>query len=44
VATEAQLRSAFADVNDTEIVLTADISLTDCGGGGGDLARAGGDP
>jgi hypothetical protein len=38
------LRSAFADVNDTEIVLTADISLTDCGGGGGDLARAGGDP
>ena len=31
VSTEAQLRAAFLDVAETEVVLTADIDLTDCG-------------
>lgn len=33
VSTEAQLRAAFLDVAETEVVLTADIDLTNCGAG-----------
>ena len=44
VSNEAQLRAAFADVSETEITLTADITLTDCSAGGGDLDRVDGDP
>jgi hypothetical protein len=44
VSTEAELRAAFADVNQTEITLTADITLTDCTAGGGDLDRVDGQP
>ena len=37
VGSEAQLRAAFADLAETSITLSADISLTDCGSG--DLFR-----
>jgi hypothetical protein len=33
VSNEAQLRAAFLDSAETEVVLTADIDLTDCGAG-----------
>lgn len=33
VSNEAQLRAAFLDTTETEVVLTADIDLTDCGAG-----------
>jgi hypothetical protein len=42
VATEAELQTAFADTNETEIVLANSIDLT-CAGGG-DLDRSGGEP
>jgi hypothetical protein len=40
VGSEAELRAAFADVSETSVVLTADISLTDCAAG--DVGRPGG--
>ena len=33
VSSEAELRAAFLDTTETEVVLTADIDLTDCGAG-----------
>jgi hypothetical protein len=42
VSTEAELQTAFADTNETEIDLANDIVLT-CAGGG-DLDRTGGNP
>jgi len=44
VSNEAELRAAFGDVNETEIVLTADVTLIDCSAGGGDVDRVDGDP
>ncbi len=40
VSTEAQLRAAFVDVNETSIVLANDITLTDCSGTGQDIERS----
>jgi hypothetical protein len=39
VSNEAQLRAAFGDGSETTITLTADVALTDCGAGGGDVDR-----